>query len=869
MKFFCTLVCALFLLTLTAAAEIASDFKLNSPQASPDTGLLSNTAIDVIEYNGGVWMITGKGIMFTSDRGQTWLRYDASNGLVSANVSAIFSHPGGRLWIGSAHEQEVSGQIYSLSDGVSYSDDGGDNWTQVDFSSNGQDIRYIWGIDQTVYDITGLNDPVNSRRWTFFGAFAGGLLASQDDGNNWRRIYPSVGDSIQYNDVNQVPSYRNRLFACAADTSHADSVFLWTGTAGGVFQYVWLRPEDKLYSRTFNSVVLCDTCTDSSTVALFVGGDRALSIGRRTGGPFRSEVTGPIANAYITKVDELANRLFIGLIDAGLQPRLAYSDDLGGSFTTVPVSGLTDTISDFATIAGRNYMAAGSAGLFVSLDAGLSWDSLLVDSLDPTSAINRVNALSVLADTLLVGTDTGLVSLFMAGNGDIDSSAFRGFLEDQARSRRVIKVVPQYYNYDTLAGTYDSLIYWTINRPATVDGTAMVGRSRDRTAQFTFLKPDTLMYDINFVGDTIYLVGEYGVFYTAEIAPPFVGFSRLTVSGGSSSLTGEVVNDMEVAGKRVILATDRSLAVSHETDSTRTWTIYRGNLDTLAADIVVNYNYTNTLFADTAAIRVGITGDFNPAVAVQYRDGAPPRIWASGRRVSVGGDGMAVARFNTDNNGVTTTRWRGINFSNFAWNFAFNGDTVFAATNAGLLYKDMGSSQLANYADTLEGTWDTLFFNQSPDVIIDPGTPVYGVAVAGDDLWLGTADGTVVVALADFSDQTLFKAQNLDTPNDEVFAFPTPFRPNQGGTIDFHFTVDRDASVTIEIYDFAMNLVARPVDNVSYPAGTYHGTSAGGGQGPTWDGYNGKGDLVAVGMYYFKVSYSTGDARWGKIAVIP
>ena len=459
------------------------------------------------------------------------------------------------------------------------------------------------------------------------------------------------------------------------------------------------------------------------------------------------------------------------------------------------------------------------------------------------------------------------MSLFLAGNGAIDSSAFRGFLEDDARSRKVIGVTTQYYNYDSLAGTYDSLIYWTINRPATVDGTAMVGRSSDRTAQFRFLKPDSLMYDIGFVGDTIYMVGEYGIFYTAEFSAPVFSFDRLTVSGGGSSLTGEIVYDIETDSNRIILATNRSVAVSYETDSSRTWSIYRGNLDTLAADVVINFTYTNTLFADSAAIRVGLTGDFNPALAVQYRDGDRPRIWASGRPVSAGGDGLAVARYNTDINGATSLRWRGINFTDFAWNFAFNGDTVFAATNAGLLYKDMQDS--LNTDGSFSTSWDTLIFNQNPDQILEPGTPVYGLAVHDGDLWLGTADGTVVVALDDFTDQTLFKAENLDAAADEVFAFPTPFRPNQGGTVDFHFTVDRDASVTIEVYDFAMNLVARPIDNLPYAAGTYHGVSAGGGQGPTWDGYNGKGDLVAVGMYYFKVSYSTGETRWGKIAVIP
>jgi hypothetical protein len=34
-------------------------------------------------------------------------------------------------------------------------------------------------------------------------------------------------------------------------------------------------------------------------------------------------------------------------------------------------------------------------------------------------------------------------------------------------------------------------------------------------------------------------------------------------------------------------------------------------------------------------------------------------------------------------------------------------------------------------------------------------------------------------------------------------------------------------------------------------------------------GTNGKGEDAAVGVYYFKVEYSTGEVRWGKLAVMP
>jgi len=56
------------------------------------------------------------------------------------------------------------------------------------------------------------------------------------------------------------------------------------------------------------------------------------------------------------------------------------------------------------------------------------------------------------------------------------------------------------------------------------------------------------------------------------------------------------------------------------------------------------------------------------------------------------------------------------------------------------------------------------------------------------------------------------------------------------------------------------------VDNVPYPQGIYPAT---GTSRPTWSGCNGRGEEVAVGIYHFKVEYSTGEVRWGKLAVVP
>ena len=201
------------LLPALAAAQVAETYKL---EAAPATGVASRVAVDVITHTSdatSVWMATGHGATFSFDQGNTWYTVGTGQGLPADNLSAIGS-VGGRVWVGSSHNEYINGQLMSLSDGLSYSDDDGQTWTTLDFSENGLDIPYVEGGDRTIYDITGHVDEGffdnrttnNDADWLFFGAFAGGLLASQDGGINWRRIFATSTDSLQFYLEDQAPS---------------------------------------------------------------------------------------------------------------------------------------------------------------------------------------------------------------------------------------------------------------------------------------------------------------------------------------------------------------------------------------------------------------------------------------------------------------------------------------------------------------------------------------------------------------------------------------------------------------------------------------------------------------------------------------
>lgn len=838
----------------------------------------SNTVIDIIEHQGGIWFATGEGVNFSMDSGRTWLLYDTSNGLVSDNLSAIYSM-NGRIWVATNHN---SAEGYTISDGLSYSDNLGDTWIQVNFGPDGLNIPYVWGGNQTIYDITGHRDSNRNIDWLFFTAFAGGFLASQDGGASWRRIYPSPSDSINFvrAHLGQVElSLRNRYFSCAVDTSHSDSLYVWSGTAGGIFQYVYANPREKPFSKKINRIVFCQRCSDTTLV--FFAGENGVFRGKMTGGPFIHRghesvdpvfqgdgLPGPIAKALIY----FGGKLFVGTVDnqdTAYSTGLAVSIDQGDTYTAL--SSLTEVIGpnrrilDFAVIRERLYMAAEEAGLFVSTDTGETWTKIYIDTLD-TTLVNRrnvVHALNALADTLRVGTDSGYVALYLDSAGQIDSTYFHVFSDGPSSSAKVIRIKSQLF-YDTTGTILDSVTIWTINRPLdTTVGTPVVFRSyRDTLSAPDSILWDTMQWDleandINFLGDSAFVVSEIGLRFTYSGEDPTWVY-QIKDSTSNDRLDNDIITVMEVKGDTIFIGTDNGFAISN--DRGESFKIYRVNTDSLKADLVVNY----------AKNVYGITSDFIPVLGVQYIEGEYARVWVSNHpllgpaAISVGlvtpvdSAGYPVHPDSLEKAVGYERRWEAVYQDGFAWNYAFNGDSVFAATDGGLLF---------NHADT-GLTWDTIpLVDSAGNPLVHPEAAVYAVEVIGNYLWVGTEDRTVRFDLSDLSkvDLSLYVVDSTTT-FDQVYAFPVPFSHSLSLGVDFHFVVEKEAYITLNIFDFAMNLVTQVIDNQFYPPGIY---PAEGSFRPTWDGRNDKGEQVAVGVYYFKVEYSTGEVRWGKLAVIP
>ncbi len=804
---------------------------------APRDGLLSNTVIDVVKHQGDIWLASGKGLSVSRDGGVTWIAINEADGLVSSNVSAIASI-GSRLWVGTNNTGPIGDGIAIFSDGVSYSDDGGATWTQVNFTSTGQNIANVIGGNRTPFDLTGANDQLD-QDYVFFAAFAGGLLGSKDGGTSWRRVFPSTTDSLQYV-TEPVPSLVNRYFSCAIDTSHTDSVFLWAGTAGGLLQYIFASPKSKFSLSRTTAIARCADCGDSTR--LFVGGTSGISVAKVTGAPFvtRTADDGLPANSTISAMIRFGGVLFAGTYNAANQVStgLVRSDNDGTSFQLQVFPefiGLGQVIREFAVIDHRLY-AAFEAGICVSSDTGQTWSLLQVLPGDPNNGFNRAQSLASVDDTLYVGTDTGFVAMYLNNSGGVDSTTQISFAENTTSSRKVRRVRIQPY----VEATVPKLAYWLSTSPATVTGTAQVIYSVDRGVNWN-TKAAPVTNEILFKADSVILLTAIGARLTNR--DPFTAVTALSIADSTISgltLSNDSLLTGYVNGDTIIIGSHRGLAISPTAG--RNYKVFRANTDPLRPDFVFNY-----------IAGFGISGDFVPSIGVQYHQTGPASIWLSTRPVS-GGD-IAVNRLVFDTGRIVNIDTFVVD--DFAWNFGFAGDTAYLACNTGLF-------------QVVDTTIDTLsiYSTGGGDALVNPEATFFAVQPIDTNLWVGTDDGTLRYRLGGAlpSNPALVAKVDLTSPVDDVYAFPVPFSPNRGGTVDFHFTVEQPGSVTLEIYDFAMNLVARPIDGVTYPAGSYPNGSQ---QGRTWDGTNGKGEVVAVGTYFVKVTVNDGDPRWGKLVVIP
>lgn len=806
----------LLVLLLVFCFESGYGFGLVSLGA-PDSVLMGNSFIDILYRDGIMWMASGNGLSKSTDQGQNWVTYTEESGLNSNDPSAIFAQPG-RIWVATSHSQMYEGVNYFFGNGLNYSDDDGTTWESVtpDEAS---------GFAQLAYDITGIDDGV------FAACFYGGLIVSYDLGQTWRRIFYSAADSLDWL-PDQWPNLETgRYYACIADTLHGDTSVLYTGTAGGIEKFYYLPKRDKLAGNSIYDIVGAD-------MVLYVASEGGVT---RTDPNFENYYTADTINGLGTNlIEELA--LSPGKVwAAAFQPEggdgagLYFSTDSAVSWSRVPVdffTGIHAGVLDFKVFDDTTfYIAAGDSGVFRSVDGGENWNRFFIDSTDVSlsSLRNQVYSLDLTSDSIYLGTKAGLVKAFYFAPFEIDYDTLITFPETDSTGS-FVSLVRHAGRFTTWVGVEP-----IDPQPGSTGYAAIM---LDTIAGVSVMSSGYAITDI-FASESLTVIATVNNLLKSNNNPNPGSLQAYVVGDLASGLTLEpyAFLSAQVIGSRLYTGSTGGMAYRYNDNS---WSVARANTDPHRHDLAVLRRHQNS----------GLPGDWVVSLDLQVH-ADDTVLWAACRPVPESTGQVNALAFSTD----FGTTWNKVLPNIRVWNMAFDtSGTAYAAASEGLYYApppwDSGSWVRADIVDPI--TQDTIIRE----------TPIYSAAVVDSVLWVGTGLGLgkrSIVPAGDWGITRIFKATESE---DDVFAAPVPYSPiNFNGRLSIHYRVEKSADITVRIYDFAMNLVKTVAENRPRTGGADYFE--------TWDGYNDAGDMVATGIYFFKVSYSTGEERWGRLAIIP
>ena len=239
----------------------------------------------------------------------------------------------------------------------------------------------------------------------------------------------------------------------------------------------------------------------------------------------------------------------------------------------------------------------------------------------------------------------------------------------------------------------------------------------------------------------------------------------------------------------------------------------------------------------------GISGNFITALAHQHTE-SRDIIWAATWPTN---NDQFHSVSKSENWGATWTVCHGLD-GEFTHNFAFDDSIVYAAT-------DNGMWKSSDYGDT----WYLmpLIEGENNLSILEP--EVLAGRKYNELFFIGTLDG--LASTYDYGNTWwVYRAVQSTAAAGEpdTYAYPNPFSPSRAEAVRLQYYLTQSSTVTVKIYDFALELV-RTLETVSHPAGDWY---------ETWDGRSYRGEIVANGVYFYKLMKQGQGTTWGKIIVL-
>ena len=208
------------------------------------------------------------------------------------------------------------------------------------------------------------------------------------------------------------------------------------------------------------------------------------------------------------------------------------------------------------------------------------------------------------------------------------------------------------------------------------------------------------------------------------------------------------------------------------------------------------------------------------------------------------------------------TTWT-VTGTTFAWDFAYTEGFAWAATSQGLLKRaydePIWEAVEVSSGESLSGTFVGLETLPSDEGRVLWAGAENGLGRSGDEganwriirdlVRVRTLDTSAFVGKGGVRDSTTV-----------TYAAPNPFSPSAGDRALIIFSLQEDADVDIDIYDFASRRVRTLASGTRFAGNIDH-------QVP-WDGSDDSGQSVANGTYFYRIQMDSGRQVFGKVVVL-
>jgi len=243
-----------------------------------------------------------------------------------------------------------------------------------------------------------------------------------------------------------------------------------------------------------------------------------------------------------------------------------------------------------------------------------------------------------------------------------------------------------------------------------------------------------------------------------------------------------------------------------------------------------------------------VSGNWVTGITLQPLANGHFRVWAVTRATDVAGEYSGVSV--SDDLGLTWKRMLGTAAEPIiAHNIAVRDSAVYVATENGLFKSVDEGATWGNYGPVYDSvTHERTYLSE-----------VYAVVHDDRFLWMGGLEGIAGSSDEGNSWRLLRAAAPVAVAGaPAVYAYPNPFSPSRQEIVRLRYHLPRAGRVTVEIYDFALELLIRPLKDEWLPAGDHDAA---------WDGHGPGGRTIANGVYFFRVVTDDGES-WNKIMVL-